>query len=137
MTARSLALAAAIPQNPPDVLLVEDDHAVREVVQELLEAEGYRVLPARNGREALDRLRGMAAPRMILADLMMPEMNGSELSAELARDPRLSGIPMVLMSADVGLEQKAKHLAVAAVLQKPVALERLLDTVRRVWNGAS
>ncbi len=130
-------VAATIPQNPTDVLLVEDDHALREVVQELLEAEGYRVLPARNGREALDRLREMAAPRLILADLMMPEMNGSELSAELARDPRLSGIPMVLMSADVGLEQKAKHLAVAAVLQKPVALERLLDTVRRVWNGAS
>lgn len=137
MTARSQVLATAIPQNPADVLLVEDDHALREVVQELLEAEGYRVLPARNGREALDRLGEMAAPRLILADLMMPEMDGSELSAELARDPRLSGIPMVLMSADVGLEQKAKRLAVAAVLQKPMDLERLLDTVRRVWSGAS
>ena len=137
MTARSLVPAAAIPQNPTDVLLVEDDQALREVVQELLEAEGYRVLPARNGREALDRLGEMTAPRLILADLMMPEMDGSELSAELARDPRLSGIPMVLMSADVGLEKKAERLAVAAVLQKPVALERLLDTVRRVWSGAS
>lgn len=137
MTGRSPVLAAAIPQDAPDVLLVEDDHAVREVVQELLEAEGYRVLPARNGREALERLREMPAPRMILADLMMPEMSGSELSAELARDPRLSGIPMVLMSADIGLEQKAKHLAVADFLHKPVPLERLLDTVRRVWSGAS
>lgn len=134
MMGRSPVGVATFPRNSPDVLLVEDDLAVREVMQDLLEEEGYLVLVARNGREALERLHETAAPRLILADLMMPEMDGSELSVELARDPRLSRVPLVLISADIALEQRAKGLSVAAVLHKPVTLERLLDTVRRLWN---
>jgi len=113
-------------------MIVEDDPAVREIVQELLEEEGYRVIPASNGREALERLHQASAPSVILIDLMMPVMDGWQLRAELARDPRLSGIPVVVMSADTGVERKAQGLSVAAVLQKPVTLDDLLATVSRL-----
>jgi CheY-like chemotaxis protein len=136
MAAPSLAIVAQ-PRARPGVMIVEDDLAVRETVQELLEEEGYRVIPASNGREALERLHQASAPSVILIDLMMPVMDGWQLRAELARDPRLSGIPVVVMSADARVEQKAKGLSVAAILQKPVTLDHLLDTVGRLSRGAS
>jgi CheY-like chemotaxis protein len=113
-------------------MVVEDDFAVRETLQELLEDEGYGVTPASNGSEALLRLREPGdAPGLILLDLMMPVMDGWQFRDEMRRDPQLSGIPVVVMSADTGLEQKARELAAAGVLPKPVGLERLLETVRR------
>lgn len=126
------SLATAPPVARPGVMVVEDDLAVRETVQELLEEEGYRVIPASNGREALEHLRRAAAPSVILLDLMMPVMDGWQLRAELARDPRLSGIPVVVMSADERVQQKVQGLSVAAVLQKPVTLDDLLATVSRL-----
>jgi CheY-like chemotaxis protein len=113
-------------------MVVEDDLAVRETLQELLEEEGFRVTPASNGLEALARLRGVEEnPRLILLDLMMPVMDGVQFRAELRADSRLSEIPVVVMSADMGLEQKARGLSVAGVLPKPVQLDRLLETVHR------
>jgi len=125
-------LIAALPDSCCEVLVVEDDFAVRETLQELLEEEGFLVVQACNGQEALDRLRGVAsAPRLILLDLMMPVMDGWQFRAEMRRDPHLSRIPVVVMSADVALDQKVRGLAVAGVLPKPVELDRLLETVRR------
>jgi CheY-like chemotaxis protein len=115
-----------------EVMVVEDDFSVRETLQELLEEEGFRVTPASNGREALDRLRGVVrGPRLILLDLRMPVMDGWQFRAEMRADPLLSGIPVVVMSADTALDQKCRDLSVAGVLPKPVELDRLLETVHR------
>jgi CheY-like chemotaxis protein len=136
MTLASLAIDA--PRGGQrGVMVVEDDLAVRETVQAVLEDEGYRVIPASKGRVALDRLREVAAPSLILLDLMMPVMDGWQMHAELARDPLLTLIPVVVMSADARVEQKAKALSVAAILQKPVTLDHLLDTVGRLSRRAS
>lgn len=114
------------------VMVIEDDFAVRETLQELLEEEGFQVTPASNGREALERLRGVdAGPRLILLDLRMPVMDGWAFRAEMQADPQLSGIPVVVMSADTALDQKCQDLSVAGVLPKPVELDRLLETVHR------
>jgi CheY-like chemotaxis protein len=124
--------SAAERPRRPEVMVVEDDRAVRETLQELLEDEGYQVRPAANGREALDRLQsGARQPRLILLDLRMPVMDGWQFRAEMTRDPVLSAIPVVVMSADAGLERKVAGLEVAAVLAKPVPLDRLLDTVHQ------
>lgn len=113
-----------------EILVVEDDGAVRETLQELLEEEGYRVSPAANGREALERLRaGERAPCLILLDLQMPVMDGWQFRKEMRSDAALAGIPVVVISADAGLERKVEGMAAAAVLPKPVSLDRLLDTV--------
>lgn len=111
-------------------MIVEDDRAVRETIQDVLEGDGFRVTQAANGREALDHLR-RGLPRVILLDLMMPVMDGWQFRDELQRDPTYASIPVVVMSADAGLERKVARMEAAAVLQKPVTLDRLLETVRR------
>jgi CheY-like chemotaxis protein len=119
-----------------DVMVVEDDYAIRETLRELLEDEGYHVTPASNGAEALARLRGDGTPRLILLDLMMPVMDGWAFRSAIEKDPRLAGIPVVLLSADNGLAQKAGALHVQGYLAKPFELDQLLSTVERYAEAA-
>jgi CheY-like chemotaxis protein len=112
------------------VMVVEDDFAIRETLRELIEDEGYQVLWASNGQEALAVL-GHTSPRLILLDLMMPVMDGCEFRVAQCRDPALAGIPVVVISADHALEQKAVGLGVEGWLAKPFELDALLTTLQR------
>ena len=112
-------------------MVVEDDYAIRETLRELLEEEGYRVTQASNGAEALARLRSMRAPRLILLDLMMPVMDGWEFRSAIRRDEKLASIPVIVLSADHGLDQKVSGLAVQGYLSKPFELDDLLKEVER------
>jgi CheY-like chemotaxis protein/HPt (histidine-containing phosphotransfer) domain-containing protein len=114
----------------PTLLLVEDDDSIREIVGEVLSSRGYEVLSARNGREALEVLRKRAAtpPRLILLDLMMPDMDGRQFLTEKRKDPAMVPIPVIVLTA-AGRTQVSPELEVAAWLSKPVELDRLLSTV--------
>jgi CheY-like chemotaxis protein len=114
-----------------DVMVVEDDYAIRETLRELLEEEGYRVTQASNGAEALARLRAMTAPRLILLDLMMPVMDGWEFRRAIRGDERLAHVPVIILSADHALEQKVSNLSVQGYLPKPFELDDLLQAVER------
>ena len=114
-----------------EVMIVEDDFAIREILRELLEEAGYRVMWAANGMEALARLRIGLAPRVILLDLMMPVMDGLQFRTAQRRDPALAAIPVVVMSADHGMDQKVCDMQVDAYLPKPFELRALLATVDR------
>ncbi len=118
-----------------DVMVVEDDYAIRETLRELLEEEGYRVTQASNGAEALARLRTMGPPRLILLDLMMPVMDGWEFRRAIRGDERLAEIPVIVLSADHALEQKIATLAVQGYLPKPFELDALLRTVERYTSA--
>jgi CheY-like chemotaxis protein len=112
------------------ILLVEDDTAIREVLAEALRGEGFEVTCASNGAEALRRLGdGATTPGVILLDLMMPVMDGWSFRAAQRRDPRLTDIPVVVLSADA--EGTLANLAPAAFLAKPYDLDRLLAVVGR------
>jgi two-component system, chemotaxis family, chemotaxis protein CheY len=111
------------------VLVVEDDRDIQLAVRDVLELEGYLVETADNGRQALEILERDPRPCLILLDLMMPVMNGHELSARLKGDPRLATNPVVLMSADQHLEEKAKLLDAQGILPKPVDIYALLELV--------
>ena len=113
------------------VLVVEDDRDCLDAVCELLRFEGYRTVAASNGREALDYLRGPERPELILLDLMMPVMNGWQLLASLRQTAGLAAVPVVLLSADADLKQRARELGVAGYVRKPVDVETLLNVVRR------
>jgi CheY-like chemotaxis protein len=123
------------------ILVVEDDFAIRETVSEVLSGEGFRVTCAANGAEAMLRLDEASVqgnpPGLILLDLMMPVMDGWEFRLAQRRDPRLAGIPVIVLSAGAGMESKLAHLAPAAFLPKPFELEHLLHTVERLFIRAA
>jgi CheY-like chemotaxis protein len=120
---------ASAQQPTRSVLIVEDDLDIRETLAEILQDEGYPVATAANGREAMAHLRSRAPTCVILLDLMMPIMNGWEFRAEQQQDPALAQIPVVVVSGDGNVAQKAASLSVDGYLAKPIDLDRLLDTV--------
>jgi CheY-like chemotaxis protein len=115
----------------PSVLVVEDDLDVREALVVFLQGEGYDVVEAGHGEEALQRLRGDGRVGLILLDLMMPVMNGWEFRAAQTKDPRLASIPVVILTADHAAVKKAAAAGAAGCLLKPVELADLLDYVGR------
>jgi CheY-like chemotaxis protein len=109
------------------LLIVDDDDDVRGTLAELLGDEGYPVLEARNGAEALARLRAPGpAPALILLDMMMPVMDGRTFRLAQLADPALAGIPVVILSADMAMHVKAADLLASAILRKPIGLAQLL-----------
>ncbi len=114
------------------VLLVEDDLDVRESLVDALESEGYRVLAARDGVEALEHLRTNPAPALILLDMMMPRMNGYEFREVQRATPGWSAIPVIIFSADADLERKAAELGVADFVKKPMKLKPFMAAVHRL-----
>jgi len=125
--------ARGAPHNNPRVtaspllLVVDDDVDIAQTLGLCLKAEGYRVLLARNGREALDAL-APEAPSAILLDLMMPVMDGWQFAHEL----RVRGhrTPLLVLSADHAVDRHAGALAAQAHLAKPFDLDELLSKVR-------
>jgi CheY-like chemotaxis protein len=114
------------------VLVVDDDAPVRESIVQVLEDEGYPVRAAADGGEALRLLRTMDdVPGLIVLDLMMPGMDGFQFRVEQLADPRLSSIPVMLLSADANVQTKAASLDVEAIVKKPVTVEVLLEHVSR------
>lgn len=116
------------------LLVVDDDLDIRDALQDAFELEGYSVLLAADGLEALAHLRheGCSRPHLILLDLMMPRMDGFAFREALRHDTSLSDIPVVVASADLHLESAAKQLDVAGCLRKPLDLNELLSTVKRL-----
>jgi CheY-like chemotaxis protein len=112
------------------VLLVDDDAEIRGVVRLILETEGYRVLTAADGEEALRVLRAGERPGMILLDLRMPGMDGRGFRHAQSADPGLADIPVVIFSGDRDAGRVAAGLGTEWLL-KPVDLERLLSVVER------
>lgn len=110
------------------VLIVDDDPDIRDALTQLLEDEGYEVHSAGDGRQALERLRGGVIPGLVLLDLMMPIMNGWELRAEMKKDPALSGIPVVVITAG-GSNIDRSSIDAEAFLPKPLDIKRLTDLV--------
>ena len=93
-----------------------------------LEAEGYRVRAASNGREALAILQ-REVPCVMVVDLMMPVMDGAELRRHQQQMPAVSSVPFILVSATDNAAEIAGGLGIADVVQKPFDAERLLGMV--------
>ena len=123
----------------PNILVVDDDVAIREAVRDVLEAEGYDVTTAANGREALGALaKGSASPPgIILLDVMMPVMDGAQFLDAYTADTALPRVPVVVLTA-----HEAKHASlfgsrVVQYLKKPLALDDLLAVLERWYPAAA
>jgi signal transduction histidine kinase len=115
---------------PRRILLVEDDPDIRISLQSILAEEGFEVVACSNGRDALARLGSMAAPDLIILDLMMPVMDGWQFRIQQKNDPALAQIPVIAISADAS--SKAAAIDAAAYLSKPFDHAALMGAIERV-----
>jgi CheY-like chemotaxis protein len=117
------------------VLVIDDDGPTCQMVRRVLEQEGYLVVMAADGREALDAI-AQERPALVLLDLRMPGMDGRAFSHEL----QVRGVPLPLIVMTAALEEEpgrwAAQVQAVAYLVKPCGLEELLALVRR-WGSDS
>lgn len=110
------------------VLIVDDDPAILNMLDELLQDESYETLLATDGSEAL-HIAQEQKPDLILMDLMLPVLDGAEAIRRLKRDPDTSGIHIIAMSAGANLRMHADQLPADSVIGKPFDLNTLLAGV--------
>jgi CheY-like chemotaxis protein len=115
------------------VLIVDDDPDILQTLGLCLSTEGYRVVMAANGEEALEVLKN-ERPHVILLDLMMPVMDGWQFVAEMdARGQRSA--PLLILSADRAVQGHAGNLRASGHLAKPFDLDELLTKVQQLAHG--
>ena len=113
------------------ILVVDDDAGLREILEMALRGEGYSVLVARDGLEALATIED-ERPAVVLLDWMMPRLDGPGFAAELARRGLRGRVPILLLTAANGAEERAAQIRAESVLAKPFELPDLLDEVDRL-----
>lgn len=113
------------------VMAVDDDPDILLALKDVLELEGYSVMLACSGREALELLRRGARPAVILLDLMMPDISGWEFRELQVADASLASFPVVVVSGQGVSARDVAALGVSGYLKKPVDLDQLLGTVER------
>jgi len=117
------------------VLVVDDDTNVCDLISSILGGRGYTTAVAGNGKQALAYLKTCAKqPRLILLDLMMPEMTGWEFMKAQREDASLAGIPVAIITGLETIEGKAKAIGAVDVLCKPSRPEELTALVSRFCN---
>jgi serine/threonine protein kinase len=123
------ALASFADPQSRHILIIEDEWDVREALAISLEADGFVVARADNGRDALDQLEHGLRPDVIVLDLQMPVMDGWEFMRQLKEQPALTGIPVMIVSATDVTRAKAATVGAVECLQKPVDLQELTAKV--------
>ena len=119
------------------ILLVEDDDVIRELIRDILEMEGYQVLMAARGLEAINICQEAVEPvELLITDVVMPEMNGRDLSKTLAEMyPEMKILYMSGYTDDAVISDGVLE-AGTAFLQKPFSPETLAHKVREVLDGS-
>ena len=120
----------------PAVLVVDDDDAVRDLVETVLTDEGYRVWTAENGRAALSLLDAIR-PAVILMDVNMPRLDGLSACQIIRGDARTADLPVLIMSACPLERAQWRHCRADAFLPKPFDLDRLIDQVAAYAGAAT
>jgi CheY-like chemotaxis protein len=113
------------------ILVVEDHDDIRAYLEFLLRREGFEVITAADGAEALGLLRAGDVPCLVLLDLLLPTMSGFEFREEQVRDASLASVPVVAVSSDGSLRRRILDLGAVDFLEKPVLHDALLETVHR------
>ncbi|HEY90621.1 MAG TPA: response regulator [Dehalococcoidia bacterium] len=121
----------ATRQKTRSVLVIEDEAEIRNFAFRVLELEGYHVLKAGNGNDGLKMVKSSREIAMVLLDLRLPGRDGWGVLQEMKKDPKLSGIPVVVFSALAAAWQKKKALTMGAAgyLTKPVDAASLKKAV--------
>ena len=119
----------------PSVLVVEDDPSVRGLLETLLTSEGYEVSSAADGLAGLVKASALR-PRLILLDLMMPDLGGVRVLEELRNDPELADVPVIVVTGKVdAVPAMQALLGEDSVFVKPFGVPELLDRVAAITGG--
>jgi CheY-like chemotaxis protein len=115
------------------VLLVEDDADVRDSLQDILEDEGFDVIPAANGKQAIDflTLNEPAGADLVILDLLMPMVSGWEVLERMTGDAKLNDIPVLVLSAAAAPKPERAQ----GFVRKPFSLEAFVTKVHGVVDG--
>ncbi len=127
-----IAEPEAVEVLAPLILVVDDSLTVRRVSQRFLEREGFRVMLAKDGLDALEQLGREDLPDMILSDIEMPRMDGFDLVRNIRSDERLRSLPVVMITSRIAEKHReyAQALGVQGYLGKPYDEELLLRLIR-------
>jgi CheY-like chemotaxis protein len=117
-----------VVSNEDLIMVVEDEPESRAFLVTLLQLEGFRVVAFPNGEEALRYLASSETPCLVIFDIWMPVMTGTQFRSAMLQDPRLAKIPAVVVTAFEPLV--AGNLSVLRVFRKPLDIDALLRTVR-------
>ena len=114
------------------ILIADDDPVILRLIQVNLELEGYEVITANNGQEAVD-LATAESPNLVILDIMMPRLDGYQACERLKSDTATKEIPVIFLSAKAqqGDIDKGKSYGVADYLTKPFDPSELLEVVER------
>ena len=125
------SIAVSAVSQIPLILVVDDSITVRRVTQRLLQREGYRVVMAADGLQALERLQD-ELPAVVLSDIEMPRMDGFDLARNIRADARLKDLPIVMITSRIAEKHRehAKALGVDHYLGKPYSEDELMGLVR-------
>ncbi len=116
----------------PDILVVDDDPAAVALMTEVLEAMGYRVISADNGRNAV-KIAVSQRPSLIFLDVRMPELGGKGALEHLKLNPKTRGIPVVMVTGEQKGSEVERLFALGAAdyIIKPVRLDKLREKARK------
>ena len=121
---------AIVAHDHPSALIIDDNDDVREVLEYFVAVAGYTVTGARNGREALEKLRSIH-PCIITLDLMMPDMTGVDFRHAQLADERLRDVPVVVYSAAFNGAKTAARIGAVAFVEKSQSVNDLLQVIRQ------
>jgi two-component system phosphate regulon response regulator PhoB len=113
------------------ILLVEDEYGAAEILQLILEVEGYKVASAPNGQAAWEQLASHL-PDVLLTDFMMPTLNGAQLGLRVRATPRTARLPIIMMSGVSETEVRRHFDGYDEFLQKPFQTPAVLGVLQRV-----
>lgn len=118
------------------ILVVEDSATQRQMIADFLEDSDFQVKIARNGVEALQRLRD-SSPDVVLLDVLMPEMNGYEVCRRIKNDPKTQDIPVIMCSAKITQVDRywGMKIGADAYIGKPFKQNELIETIERFLDN--
>jgi CheY-like chemotaxis protein len=122
---------------PGYILVVDDIPDILKLLDATLKFKGYRVITARDGQEALDIIQ-KERPAMVIADILMPKMDGFSLLHRIRIDPNTRNIPVVFLSATyIAQEDKefARAIGVTSFIEKPVDLDKFFPIISDILKG--
>jgi CheY-like chemotaxis protein len=120
----------------PRILIVEDNEDSRALLSLALESEDFEIFEAGDGVEALEFLDRHGDPDLVLLDLSLPNMDGSELAQKIRQRPGSKGIKLVVLSGHDDVQSRARSIGADAALKKPLGLAALHSAVKELMRNS-